>query len=375
MPYKTKARAMSSANKALLISVCGLALLCNAVLAEPQPFRGFTIACDKMTPETLEVAKRDWNANIFRVMLRPGWYAKFKKLDSSMDGWNALMKELPQFLDKAKELDAVVVLALFEVPNERIKNYVNKTQTKSEFWNDETNLETMKLVWRQLAELCAGRDQEIWFDLFNEPLNWDEKPLDVPKNWPRWAQELADEVRKVDGRHALVIETGPGGLCSGFKSFPPLKGDNIIYSVHEYSPHQYTHQGISNIANTDLEKAYLDSGLTWPFKDDNGRIWTKESLRQELLPVVEFQKRNNARIFVGEFSVVRWAPNGCGYLKDCMELFEEYGWSWTYHGFRESSIWSLEHSDLKESKDLIEEQSKQGERAKVVRKYLGLNAK
>lgn len=26
------------------------------------------------------------------------------------------------------------------------------------------------------------------------------------------------------------------------------------------------------------------------------------------------------------------------------ELMEEFGWSWTYHAFRESDMWSVEHN-------------------------------
>ena len=30
-------------------------------------------------------------------------------------------------------------------------------------------------------------------------------------------------------------------------------------------------------------------------------------------------------------------------LRDCIALFEEYGWDWTYHAFRERNGWSVEH--------------------------------
>jgi len=30
-------------------------------------------------------------------------------------------------------------------------------------------------------------------------------------------------------------------------------------------------------------------------------------------------------------------------LRDCIEVFEEYGWDWTYHAFREWQGWSVEH--------------------------------
>ena len=46
---------------------------------------------------------------------------------------------------------------------------------------------------------------------------------------------------------------------------------------------------------------------------------------------------------MGEFSAITWAEGAENDLRDCIELFEEYGWDWTYHAFRESNIWSLEH--------------------------------
>ncbi len=58
----------------------------------------------------------------------------------------------------------------------------------------------------------------------------------------------------------------------------------------------------------------------------------------------EFQLKTGARIYVGEFSAIRWAPGADRYLRDSLELFEEYGWDWSSHSFREWDGWSLEHS-------------------------------
>ena len=60
-------------------------------------------------------------------------------------------------------------------------------------------------------------------------------------------------------------------------------------------------------------------------------------------PVREFQQKHGARIYVGEFSAVAWAPGAEKYLEDCIALFEEYGWDWSYHAFREWKGWSVEH--------------------------------
>ena len=69
----------------------------------------------------------------------------------------------------------------------------------------------------------------------------------------------------------------------------------------------------------------------------------KDYLRGILKPVRDFQLKHGARIYVGEFSAVAWAPGAEKYLEDCIALFEEYGWDWTYHAFREWQGWSVEH--------------------------------
>jgi len=33
------------------------------------------------------------------------------------------------------------------------------------------------------------------------------------------------------------------------------------------------------------------------------------------------------------------------YLRDLIDIFEEYGWDWTYHAFRGSSVWDLDYTN------------------------------
>ena len=42
-------------------------------------------------------------------------------------------------------------------------------------------------------------------------------------------------------------------------------------------------------------------------------------------------------------SVKAWAPGAERYLADLISIFNEYGWDWTYHAFREWPGWSVEH--------------------------------
>ena len=108
----------------------------------------------------------------------------------------------------------------------------------------------------------------------------------------------------------------------------------MVYSVHMYMPHQFTHQGVYK----------NPTGLSYPGVIQ-GKRWDKEELRQALQPVVDFQRAHGVHIYLGEFSAIRWAPgdSAYNYLRDLIDIFEENGWDWAYHAFREWDGWSVEH--------------------------------
>jgi hypothetical protein len=138
-------------------------------------------------------------------------------------------------------------------------------------------------------------------------------------------------VRAADPDTTIIVESNGWDSPDAFSYLSPLAMDNVVYQAHMYAPHAFTHQGVG--AREWRKAKYPD-----PEKG-----WDKAFLREKLAPVREFQLRHGARIYVGEFSAIAWADGAGDYLRDCIELFEEYGWDWTYHAFRESNIWSIEH--------------------------------
>ena len=92
---------------------------------------------------------------------------------------------------------------------------------------------------------------------------------------------------------------------------------------------EFTHQGVYG----------SPKGIVWP---DPSKGWDRDFIRQTLAPVREFEKRHGAKIYVGEFSAAAWAPGAETYIEDCISVFKEYGWDWTYHAFREASVWDVE---------------------------------
>ena len=194
-------------------------------------------------------------------------------------------------------------------------------------------------TWRRIATRCAPIVQTMGpviygYDLINEPIQREPAPFSY---W-EVQRRAAEAIRAIDPDAPIIVESNLGCVAESYRYLSPLAMDNVIYQVHLYKPYEYTHQGV-----WDNPREKGGRPLVWP---DQSRGWTTDHLRRVLEPVRKFQEKHHARIYVGEFSAVSWAPGAENYLRDCIALFAEYGWDWTYHAFREWGAWSVEHEAI-----------------------------
>jgi len=147
-----------------------------------------------------------------------------------------------------------------------------------------------------------------------------------------------------------------------FISLSPIPVSKVIYEGHMYQPGTFTHQGVHD----------NNSGVTYP-GIINGTYYDKKTLKGILQPVRDFQLRYDVPIYVGDFSAIRWAPGAAQYLSDCIELFEGYGWNWTYHAFREWSGWDVEYENGTSNKDTPKKAIVDTDRKKVLLKWFRKN--
>ena len=184
-------------------------------------------------------------------------------------------------------------------------------------------------MWRRIAERFRGRSCIYGYDLINEPVQTAETLPDC--DFWNLQRRAAEAIREIDLETPILIESNLMDSPGAFASLSPLTLTNIIYEVHMYNPGAFTHQNLHGEARP---------GPAYP---DPAQKWDKAYLRRILAPVRDFQSRHGANIYVGEFSAVAWAQGAGAYLRDCISLFEEYGWDWTYHAFRQWPGWSVEH--------------------------------
>lgn len=327
---------------------------------EPR-LRGAMISPD-LTPESLRVLGQEWNVNLIRwQLIRYGPAAKITTV-AEYDAWlEGALRKLDAALPLCEKYGVRVVLDLHSP--------FGGTPTVSGYVGTDTGLFTNRVAqdkfvadWGRMAR--RYRDSRvIWgYDLANEPV--EEEVAEGCDHWQVLATRAARAVRASDARHAIIVEPTPWGGPEALENLEPIPVPGVVYSVHMYVPHQFTHQGVHSSAAPAV--AYPGTIA--------GKAWDKAALRRVLQPVRDWQRDYGVQIYLGEFSAIRWAPDDSAYryLRDCIELFEEFRWDWSYHAFREWSGWSVEHGP--EKADTAPSKTHTG-REKLLRDWYGKNLK
>ena len=264
----------------------------------------------------------DWGATLLRYQIGPRWDAKappdaalaayLADLDGRLDH---LERDI---LPRAEKYGIWIVVDLHNPPGGRTGS--DMAMFYDQRWND-----AFVEIWRKIARRFKGRTMIYGYDLVNEPKQSDRALCDY---W-NTQRRAAEAIREIDPGATIIMEANGYDSASAFSYLSPLAMDNVIYQVHMYEPFAFTHQGI--------HKGF--GPTSYP---DEEKGWNREYLVKRLAPVLEFQQKHGARIYVGEFSAVAWADGAERYLADLISIFNEYGWDWTYHAFRESPCWDVE---------------------------------
>ncbi len=269
------------------------------------------LASDRMDEEAFRTLA-DWNVNLLR------WQLGQPRAKGDPASYAAWVKEQYPVLDR-----------IFEMGKKYGVWIVVDLHLESSILQTAEGRRTVAEIWRGLARHCQGKPMLWGYDLLNEPnLSSSEPGLE---SFAAYQGSLIRAVREIDPATQIIV-TSHYGSHSGLEFLPVYPEKNIVYTIHFYRPNEYTHQ---------LDRT-RDSFLGYP---DEKRNWNQQFLREQLARTREFQQKTGARIYVGEFSAIRWAPGADQYLRDAIALFEEYGWDWSYHAFREWDGWSLEHAD------------------------------
>jgi len=316
-------------------------------VADSAPWRGVMSPgySRKITAEDIrDLAK--WHANVIRWQFSPPGKncQDIKEYDKLInDDLDRLEQLLPEF-EKAK---IKVIYDIHQPPGARMndditlgtagslaKNAAGSTAYRMFF--DQKYVDNFVGQWQKIARRFKDKPIVAGYDLVNEP----DQQFEVEFDYLQIEEMAVKAIRAIDPEKPVIITPKGWADASAFRSLQPLPYPNLFYTVHFYYPGAFTHQGVrESFKDVVAGKLVMYPGVI------DGKMTDKAALEEYLKPVIDFQKKYGAKIFVGEFSATRWSPGADNYISDCIAIFEKYHWSWCYHAYREWHGWSVEHGE------------------------------
>jgi hypothetical protein len=279
------------------------------------PWHGISLGFPEATPKDIVRYKNSLGINMVRLQIKARQYANANHLSGDI----ALQKGVEwadAMLDECKRLGITAVVNVSQFPLDPAL----ADQTTSDFWASESGKNDVVAVAAQLSAHFNRRGSEFAaYDIMSEPVLVAGTESKSPPAWKSVLEQIVSVVGKNDNQRWVVVSPAPWGGPEGYAAFSPPQGARLIWGVHMYLPHRFTHQGIRQ----------NETGIKYP-GNAGTRYWDKQALRAALSPLRKFHLERSGVVMVGEFGAVRWAEGGEQYLRDLTSIFNEYGWGWAY---------------------------------------------
>lgn len=119
-------------------------------------------------------------------------------------------------------------------------------------WEDPVAQAAWAAMWRYTAERYMGNPVVVGYDLMCEPNSngildiWDpaefyDRYYDG-HDWNTWYPAIVDAIRNVDADTPILVSSMSFGDIEWLPYLQTVEDERIVYTFHQYSPHEYTHQ-------------------------------------------------------------------------------------------------------------------------------------
>lgn len=223
-----------------------------------------------------------------------------------------------RFLDRVlrwfEKYGIYVIFDLHAAPGGQNPDWHSDSGGRARLWNSTTFHKRTVELWREIARRFRNRSVIAGYDLLNEAVT------DDPKKLNRLYRDIVRAIRSTGDRHIVILEANR--YAQQLDALDPPFDDNTMVSIHHYAPHGFTF--------------HFDPTLTYP-----GRIreemWNKKRLEMELKEAIQFSKKFDVPIFVGEFGISSRCANCQAeyvWVRDTLGLFRKHDFHWTYWTYK-----------------------------------------
>lgn len=215
-----------------------------------------------------------------------------------------------------------------------IGNYCDILEEKG-LMQDEELQRRFVAVWTMLEEKFSHKP-DVAFELLNEVVNA------TAKEWNDLAEKTVNAIRRLNKDRIIVIGGIHWNNPPGLEELKVYDDENIMYTFHNYSPHEFTHQQGVLQANS----CYYNRKMPYPTNDmeryrEFHRLCTGtknayekferidiDFLRSQMAPAKRFkEKYPDKTLWCGEFGTIRHCKPEYreNWMRDMITILKEWG--------------------------------------------------
>jgi hypothetical protein len=290
------------------------------------------------------------NCNYVNIS-HPGLFTETPPYELDKD----IQNNLDTLLEMIAEADMFAVISFRTGPGrseftfvwDEVGDWFDESYLNDSVWQDQEAQDAWVAMWQYTAERYKDNPMIAGYDLMVEPNSnetgshclydnldiWDPEEFydeygGTLYDWNQLYPRIIAGIRDVDPDTPILVG---GNGYSGIGWLPYLKvvrDKRVVYTIHQYLPTQYTHQG------TSIRCSYPGRcDVDWDGeKEQLDIVWLEDLLS----PIDEFISKYNVPVAVNEFGATRWVPGAAEFMDDEMGLFEEKGMN---HALWEWQVW------------------------------------
>jgi endoglucanase len=224
----------------------------------------------------------------------------------------------PRFLARVESVvDKLLAKGLYVVLNmHHYRQLDGDRLNPEEFPVDSAILDLRFLsLWQQIAAHFRDKNDHLLFELYNEPHG-----RLTPEKWNDLAARAFNAVRKSNPSRIVVVGPIDWNAAKALSSLKPPNDANLIVTVHNYQPFNFTHQGASWVSRP------LPTGV--PCCDAGQRA----AAVAPLAAAKAWSDTARYPMFLGEFGAYSKADMGSrvNFTRLIRDQAEASGMSWSY---------------------------------------------
>lgn len=223
-------------------------------------------------------------------------------------------KHLDRVLDLCRKYEIFAILDLHSSPGGQNPDCHGGGETGiSGFWQDASSRERMINLWGHIAQKYKADPIIAGYDVLNEPCYVSDRNA-----FNAFYALLIKKIRSIDHHHIIFLEGED--WAKDFSIFNQLGGHQQALSFHFY-PGQHVY-----LSTKSAER--------------------KVELEKKLSYFLELRAKTGMPLWVGEtggnFPAAKFGE-GMSLIKECLDLFEKYGISWTLWSYKDAGAMGMIH--------------------------------